>query len=105
MIYFHSHATSCFFFVSNKIVNTKEAISTYDKYYIKDDGVAELGQLHFCSLHNSFSIQTFWNHSLQIIVNSAMASHSTVILLNILFCTMSLYCMPYILYYITSQSV
>jgi hypothetical protein len=32
------------------------------KYYIKDDGVAKLGQLHFYCLQISFCIQTFWSH-------------------------------------------
>jgi hypothetical protein len=85
-----------FFFVRNKVVNTKEAISTYDKYYIEDDGVAELGHLQFCSLQISFCIQTFLSSSLQ--PWSVMTL--SVILVNIVFCTLYLYCVPYILRYI-----
>jgi hypothetical protein len=103
----HGQLLFLFFYVTNKIVNTKEAILTYDKYYIKDDGVAELGQLHFCSLQISFSIQTFWSH---IVYRSELIQPwsfmtLSVILLNILFCTLYLYCMSYMLHYITSQSV
>ena len=100
MIFFHSRATSClsfFFFVRNKFVNTKEAISTYDKNYIEDDGVAELCQLQFCCLQISFCIKKFLGHSLQI------THGQSVLLLNILFCTLYLYCMAYILHYSASQ--
>jgi hypothetical protein len=45
-----------FFLVRNKVVNTNEAISTCDKYYIEDDGMAELGHSPFCSLQISFCI-------------------------------------------------
>jgi len=93
-----------FFNVTNKIVNTKEAILTYDKYYIKDDGVAELGQLYFCGLQISFSIQTFWSYSLQIRVNSAMVSHDTVcnsFEYTVLYSVFILYALHITLYYIT----
>ena len=77
--YISIHVLLLVFFFFWYGINTKEAISTYDKYYIiKDDGVAKLGQLHFYSLEISFCIQTSWSHSLQIIVNSAMASHGAV---------------------------
>lgn len=66
--------------------------------------MAELGQLHFCSLQISFSIQTFWGHSLQIRVNSAMVRHDTVcnsIEYTVLYSVFIMYASHITLHYIT----
>jgi len=66
--------------------------------------VAELVQLHFYSLEISFCIQTFWSHSLQIIVNSAMASHGAVSSSyehTVLYSVFILYALHIMLYYTT----